>query len=346
MADDTLFDGFLSHNSRDLEAARTLAAVLRDRKLRSWIDREELRAGEPWLDGLAQGLHACRSVAVLVGPQGPGPWQMEETRTALDLAVRGRLRAFAVLLPGAGEAPAIPAFLGNRNWVDLRTGLEDPAGLDRLVWGITGARPVRHAADETPRPSGTPAAPAGVPADPPTLTLLLECRGDQVTVGEQPPQAGPPRTTTLAELRRLLATPNQGSVFRTLFESPAHLANLATAAGGAPADDPTRHPLRLRLLCADPRIGALPWHHLHYQGERLGGQPGWIIEVMERAAGGTLTIALERPLVVAPADPALAISARSHVTLVTAHLARLLGAPRTPVPWAKTERDSGHGCAP
>ena len=99
MADDTLFDCFLSHNSRDLEAARTLAAVLRDRKLRSWIDREELRPGEPWLDGLAQGLQACRSVAVLVGPQGPGPWQTEETRTALDLAVRGRLRAFAVLLP-------------------------------------------------------------------------------------------------------------------------------------------------------------------------------------------------------------------------------------------------------
>ena len=31
MADDTLFDRFLSHNSRDLEAARKLAAILRDR---------------------------------------------------------------------------------------------------------------------------------------------------------------------------------------------------------------------------------------------------------------------------------------------------------------------------
>lgn len=259
MTDDTSFDCFLSHNSLDLTAARTLAAILRDRKLRPWIDGEELRPGEPWLDGLAQGLRACRSVAVLVGPQGPGPWQAEETRTALDLAVRGRLRAFAVLLPGAGAAPAIPPFLGNRNWVDLRTGLEDPASLDRLVWGITGERPARNAADETARPPGTPAAPAGVPADPPTLTLLLERSGEHVIVSEQRPHPAPPRTTTLAGLRRLLATPDQGPVFRALFESPGRLADLATAAGGAPADDPTRHPLRLRLLCADPRIGALPW---------------------------------------------------------------------------------------
>ena len=45
-----------------------------------------------------------------------------------------------VLMPGAPSQPDLPMFLGNRTWVDLRSGFSTD-GLDKLVWGITGNKP-------------------------------------------------------------------------------------------------------------------------------------------------------------------------------------------------------------
>lgn len=54
-----------------------------------------------------------------------------------------------MLLPTAGDQiPALPLFLSNRTWVDLRPQLNE-TGLDRLQWGITGQKPRRS----SPRPA-------------------------------------------------------------------------------------------------------------------------------------------------------------------------------------------------
>ena len=50
-------------------------------------------------------------------------------------------------------------------------------------------------------------------------------------------------------------------------------------------------------------------------------------------------IALDNPLVVAPSDPTLPISARSHATNVTAHIRRLLANCRALVPWVSSCRE-------
>ena len=88
-ADD--FDCFLSHNSEDQPAVIALAATLADLGIRAWLDFQQLPPGTRWQDGLEQGIQASRSVAVLVGPHGAGPWQEEETQAALNLAARGQL---------------------------------------------------------------------------------------------------------------------------------------------------------------------------------------------------------------------------------------------------------------
>jgi len=141
MTDADDFDCFLSHNSKDRPAVLALAARLAELGVRVWLDAEQVRPGTRWQDGLEQGIEACRTVAVLVGPHGAGPWQEEEMQAALDLAARRGLPVFAVLLPGVSDSPGLSVFLRNRSWVDLRAGLDDPTGLDRLVWGITGTRP-------------------------------------------------------------------------------------------------------------------------------------------------------------------------------------------------------------
>jgi hypothetical protein len=51
-----------------------------------------------------------------------------------------------VLLPEAA-VPELPVFLRGMTWVDLR--LQDDTGLERLIWGITGRKPVRSELEQT-----------------------------------------------------------------------------------------------------------------------------------------------------------------------------------------------------
>ena len=138
------FDCFLSHNSKDKPAVRVLAAALRTAGVSVWLDEEQLRPGLTWQPELASGIAASRSVAVLVGADGLGPWEGEEQQAALALAVRDQRPVIPVLLPDAPKDldpkdPRWSMFLANRTWVDLRP--DAAAGLDRLIWGITGRRP-------------------------------------------------------------------------------------------------------------------------------------------------------------------------------------------------------------
>lgn len=134
------FHVFLSHNSRDKPQVGELARRLKTRGLRVWLDEEQLPPGVPWQPLLEQGMEDCRSGAVLVGNDGFGPWEDEETQALLRLAVSRGQPVIPVLLPGAPLEPRLPMFLSNRTWVDLRGGYGEE-GIARLVWGITGQRP-------------------------------------------------------------------------------------------------------------------------------------------------------------------------------------------------------------
>lgn len=134
------FDVFLSHNSKDKRAVIELAEALRERHVRVWLDAWELVPGGRWQEAIEKAITTVASSAVLVGSDGIGPWEEPEMRACLDECVRRQMPVIPVLLPGAGAEPALPLFLRQFTWVDLRGGLSD-AGLDRLEWGITGVKP-------------------------------------------------------------------------------------------------------------------------------------------------------------------------------------------------------------
>jgi tetratricopeptide (TPR) repeat protein len=136
------FDVFLSHNSKDKSAVRELKELLSANGLAVWLDEDELQPGIPWQQLLEVGVKTSRSVAVLVGKDGLGPWEDEEMQGALVLAVRDRRPVIPILLPGASAQPELPMFLGNRTWVDLRAGFSGD-GVYKLIWGITGKKPER-----------------------------------------------------------------------------------------------------------------------------------------------------------------------------------------------------------
>ncbi|MFT3830453.1 MAG: toll/interleukin-1 receptor domain-containing protein [Opitutaceae bacterium] len=143
MSQPPAFDVFLSHSNKDKPAVRTLRDRLLAHQLTVWFDEDELRPGIPWQQLLEDGILQSRSVAVVVGESGAGPWETEEMRAALQLAVDDKetLRpVIPVLLRGAHK-PALPLFLRSRTWVDLGAGDDDEKALSRLLWGITGRKP-------------------------------------------------------------------------------------------------------------------------------------------------------------------------------------------------------------
>jgi len=138
-ADERGFDVFLSHNSNDKPAVRRLADALESKGVRVWLDERELKPGGRWQNALEQVVESVRSAAVLVGADGLGPWEEQEMRICLWECVERGLPVIPVLLPGAPLQPALPLFLKQFTWVDLRTGFNEE-GLALLVWGIRGVK--------------------------------------------------------------------------------------------------------------------------------------------------------------------------------------------------------------
>ena len=134
-------DVFLSYSRADTDAVLRLRATLKSAGLATFLDRDQLPAGQPWLTALEQGIAGCGAVAVLVGPAGLGTWQRREVQLALDrqaeLERQGRLfPVIPVILPKVTDPPG--GFLKLQTWVDLRADPDDPAQLDLLLKGIRG----------------------------------------------------------------------------------------------------------------------------------------------------------------------------------------------------------------
>lgn len=144
---DNPFDVFISHNSQDKPAVCELAAKLKARGLKVWLDEEQLRPGQPWQEALEAIIQTTRAAAVLVGKDGLGPWEHVEMQACLSQFVKRKLPVIPVLLPDAPSQPDLPLFLQELTWVDLRGGITEE-NLSRLHWGITGTKPA-----DTPPPA-------------------------------------------------------------------------------------------------------------------------------------------------------------------------------------------------
>src|SRR5271166_2887320 len=140
-----VYDVFLNYSRADSAAAEDLRARLMEAGLTAFVDRYALPASQPWQPWLEQHLKSCRALAALVGSEGLGEWQHREIQLGLDrqasAATAGQaFPVIPVLLPGlASNAIPIGSFLSLNTWVDLRSGLDDPESLQRLISGAQGA---------------------------------------------------------------------------------------------------------------------------------------------------------------------------------------------------------------
>ncbi|MGH8903704.1 MAG: TIR domain-containing protein, partial [Egibacteraceae bacterium] len=134
------FDVFLSHNNADGAVVEHIAERLQGAGIKPWLDRWALTGGDTWQQEIVQGLRASRACAVFVGAHGLRGWAREELEVAQDRATKDPgFRLFMVLLPDAPKLddPSL-AFLANRQRVDLRPGVDDPDGFQKLLSAISG----------------------------------------------------------------------------------------------------------------------------------------------------------------------------------------------------------------
>jgi len=132
------FDVFLCHNSADKPSVREIAKRLAQRRIRYWLDEEQIRPGTDWQEALEEQIENIQSAAVFVGLSGLGPWHNREIRAFIIELVERKCPVVPVILSNAVNTPKLPTFLKTLTWVDFRRTEPDP--LDQLIWGITGKR--------------------------------------------------------------------------------------------------------------------------------------------------------------------------------------------------------------
>jgi hypothetical protein len=163
---DVSFDAFISYHSGDADWVSKLKEALEAKGVRVWIDSEQIRPGNLFPGTLASAVGSV-SCVVLVLSRGSlsSAWVEEE----YSLALAHRRRIIAALIDDVEP----PGFLAGRTWVDFRDEGEFAAGLDQLVYGITG----RRVADSLVHPAGyrTTAA-AGSADEAEVLKRLIERR--------------------------------------------------------------------------------------------------------------------------------------------------------------------------
>jgi hypothetical protein len=130
---------FLCYNSGDRQEVRRLDEQLRANGVSTWFDERDLRPGTPWIRELQRLISQVDAAAVCVGKSGIGPWQTEEIEAFLLELKKRDCPLIPVILPNCEATPALPPFLGTRQWVNFRR--DDPDPLRQLIWGVTGERP-------------------------------------------------------------------------------------------------------------------------------------------------------------------------------------------------------------
>lgn len=115
------YDVFLSYRHGDREVVAELDNRLRRRGITTWRDDNKLRGGDEWIRRLAGALRHSSTCAVLIGEAGLGGMRDQEIQVAMGLHSEGKLRVFAVLLPGcnvkalqAGRGVLVPRDLPPR----------------------------------------------------------------------------------------------------------------------------------------------------------------------------------------------------------------------------------------
>jgi hypothetical protein len=142
-------DIFISHSSRDKEAALQLALTLNFCSIDVWLDDWELEVGQSLTDEIAKAMDNSRFIAILITENyNKTVWTKTEYKKAL---AREQKENRTVMLPLIVGDAQIPEFLEDKLYIDLRTRYF--SGIIKLVCmihGLSGFRVSRALGERQP----------------------------------------------------------------------------------------------------------------------------------------------------------------------------------------------------
>ena len=144
------FDVFLSHNSQNKPQVQEIAQKLKERKLKPWLDVEQIAPGQSFQDEIQKAISQSKSAAIFVGSQKLGSWQLFEMKGIMQSCVENHTSVIPVLLPGIDQLPKELIFLKTFNWVSFSQKIDEEKALNDLEWGITGKNPTHSKSNKKP----------------------------------------------------------------------------------------------------------------------------------------------------------------------------------------------------
>ena len=131
------FDVFLAHNSADKPQIRVIDNKLKKRGISTWLDEEQILAGELFQVAIQRSFSQIKSAAIFIGLTGLGKWQALELQTLISQFIDQGIPVIPVLLPKVDKIPDDLPFLKQFNWVSFEN-IDDNLALKKLEIGIRG----------------------------------------------------------------------------------------------------------------------------------------------------------------------------------------------------------------
>ncbi len=134
---------FVSYSHEDIELVETFVRRLAEKKVRPFIARRNISAGQSWSQEIEGAVQRSSAACVFVGMSDIGPSHKRELLLLLDRATADSgsaqpFRLIPVLLPGARPSE-LPLGLKAYQWVDIRERSLWSRGIDEIVravqWG-------------------------------------------------------------------------------------------------------------------------------------------------------------------------------------------------------------------
>jgi len=124
---------FLIYAREDLEAARKIAADLREQGFSPWLDVEEITPGQVWQKAVINALEKSATAIVLVSKNlAKKGFVQEELKVALEI-LQEREKDMSPVIPVRLDDTEVPERLSHIQWVNFF----EENGLERLLKGLS-----------------------------------------------------------------------------------------------------------------------------------------------------------------------------------------------------------------
>ena len=119
---------FISYARPDLAFARTLSDALRERGCESWLDRDEIKAGDDWVQEIEHAMNRSDLIALLISSEYLDTrFSNYERGVALKIAERSAgSKIVPILVPGT-PWEAVPPSLRSRQVIKADDSIEKVA---------------------------------------------------------------------------------------------------------------------------------------------------------------------------------------------------------------------------